>query len=380
MRRALLFCVLLISLAASNLVQSPAVAADVTLTLDPPQVKSPTTAVLTGKVTGWPQVTIYKRRGRQWKRITVVKPNAQGVYRATVRAAAAPKHYVATARNRVTPLVTVVGGPAQPSPSSDPIPAPRDACGPQPKKADGSLWTCTFVDEFKGAKLDRSKWMPQTIFKTGSANAWACYIDDPSVIAVRDGALQLTVRKLQAPMTCPGNSNEPTSYAAGMVSTYRLFSQQYGRFEARFKTTATSSPGLHEAFWLWPDDRHSTGAWPAAGEIDIAETYSRYPELSIPFLHYTYYDNWGPVPGLNTAWDCAARRGEFNTYTLEWTPTRLEILINGTTCLVNISGDPAFTKPYIVAFTQALGDVGNEYTGAAPLPATMSIDYLRVWS
>ena len=59
-------------------------------------------------------------------------------------------------------------------------------------------------------------------------------------------------------------------------------------------------------------------------------------------------------PGLNTAWDCVAQRGEYNTYTLEWTATRLEIKVNGTTCLVNTSGDPAFQKPYIVALTQLM--------------------------
>ena len=221
--------------------------------------------------------------------------------------------------------------------------------------------------------------MPQTIFRSGSDSAWACYLDDPSVISVRDDALHLTVRKLPQSAPCAGQNGASTPYVAGMVSTYRLFSQQYGRFEARIKNTATTSAGLQEAFWLWPDDRYSTNYWPAAGEIDIAETYSQYSGLAIPFLHYTAYDNGGPRPGLNTAWDCAAQRGTYNTYTLEWTANRLEIFVNGVSCLVNTSGDSAFQKRYIIALTQMLGTGTNSVTSSTPLPATMSIDYVRVW-
>jgi beta-glucanase (GH16 family) len=257
-----------------------------------------------------------------------------------------------------------------------------DACGPQPVKADGSLWQCTFDDEFDGLLLDRTKWVPQTVgFSTGTAGAYACYLDDPANISVAGGSLNLTVRKLPAPVPCLSDrSKAPSPYTSGMVSTYHLFSQQYGRFEARLKVEQTREPGLQETYWLWPDDRYgSTTTWPANGEIDIVEHYSVYPDLGIPFLHYTANDNGGPIPGTNTAWNCLAPRGVFNTWTLEWSATELRISVNGTTCLVNTSGDPAFQKPYIIALTQALGAAGNAYDGRAPLPATTSVDYVRVW-
>lgn len=43
------------------------------------------------------------------------------------------------------------------------------------------------------------------------------------------------------------------------------------------------------------------------------------------------------------------------------------------------SGDIAFKKRYIIALTQAMGVQGNAYDGRAPLPATMSVGYVRVW-
>jgi len=254
-----------------------------------------------------------------------------------------------------------------------------DSCGTRPAKADGSLWSCSFVDDFSGTTLDRTKWTAQTNFATGVQEAHACYLDDPSVIDVSGGTLNLSVRKVSTPVSCAfGGMSGPTNYVAGGVLTYRLFSQQYGRFEARFKNTATTYPGLHEAFWLWPDDRvESTAIWPAAGEIDVVETYSSYPNLAIPFLHYGY--GMGAMPTLNTAWNCAAARGVYNTYTLVWSASRIQILVNGKSCLVNTSGDPAFMKPYIMALTQALGAAGNEYDGRSPVPATMNVDYVKVW-
>ena len=269
----------------------------------------------------------------------------------------------------------VTGGKPRPTAGSD-------ACGTQPLKPDGSAWRCTFVDDFGGKSLDRTKWLPQTAFATGdAAGAFACYLDDPSTVKVSGGSLQLTLRRASAPASCrTANGIQSTNYVSGMVTSYHLFSQQYGRFEARVRTTATAYPGLHEAFWLWPDDRvSSTAVWPESGEMDVSETYSVHPNLSIPFLHYSA-DAQGPQPGLNTAYDCTAARGTWNTYTLEWAPGRIEIRVNGRSCLVNTSGDAAFQKPYIVAFTQALGVGDNAYDGRAPLPATLGVDYLRVWS
>jgi beta-glucanase (GH16 family) len=282
-------------------------------------------------------------------------------------------------------LAVVVSVFAAPSPMPAPargvlgVTAPADACGVRPLKPDGTRWRCTFDDEFDGATLDRTRWVPQTIFATGGPTGGACYLDNPATIGVADGALDLTVRKLSRPVTCAtGRGSLTTRYVGGMVSTYHLFSQQYGRFEARVKTQATSVPGLHEAFWMWPDDRYSPISWPGSGEIDVSETYSLYAALSVPFLHYSA-DTGGPQPGVNTAHDCTAPRGVWNTYTLVWGPRRLEILVNGSPCLVNTSGDPAFQKRYILALTAGLGSGRNGLIPQTPLPATTSVDYVRAW-
>ena len=268
--------------------------------------------------------------------------------------------------------------------SVDTAPKPDPAaCGATIQKANGEAWTCTFADDFNGTTLDRTKWAPQEIFGSGTTNDLACYVDSPENISVSDGALRLSLIKGE-PKPCAGQDNVVTSYTSGMVSTYHKWSQKYGRFEARVKTTATTASGLHEAFWLWPDTRYpeGQGEWPTNGEIDVAETYSNHSDLIVPFLH-TVLDTLGSIltgSTANTTYSCRAERGVYNTYTLEWTPDRLEIFVNGRSCLVNTSGNEAFNKRYIMAFTQALGAEGNDVTASTTVPATMSIDYVHAWS
>jgi beta-glucanase (GH16 family) len=327
--------------------------------------------------TATPRVRIDRYAGSGWALVKRIRARHHRYATTLAVAAGTTATFRVTSNHRSRRFVVKM--PA--APAARPVPTTYDACGAQPRKADGTAWSCTFHDEFDGSTLDRTKWVPQTAFLTGDATAgFACYVDDPDNISVGSGMLSLTVRKEAASVPCGSPASTITSpYTAGSISTYHLFSQQYGRFEARIRNTATTAAGLHEAFWLWPDDRvPSTVSWPTAGEIDISETYSVYSALSIPFLHYSADAN-GPQPGVNTAWNCAATRGVWNTYALEWSPTKLTILVNGRVCLTNTSADPAFQKPYIVAFTQALGSATNLMTSATPVPATMNVDYIRVW-
>lgn len=273
-------------------------------------------------------------------------------------------------------VLAAAGPPTAASPSVDEPSV--DACGPRPAKPGGGLWSCTLDDDFTGNTLNRSLWTVSTHFVTGTPSAFACYVDDPSVVNVAGGSLNLSVRRVVTPVPCPaagvGNS---TSYVAGTVSTVGAFSQQYGRFEARIRATDTSDPGLHEAFWLWPEEQGLL-PWPSSGEIDVSETYSVYPDRSYPYLHSTM-DLLGARPGVNTATTCVAQRGAWNTYTLEWSPTLFEFFVNGAPCLVTGSGDAAFQKAYFPILTQALGQYADAYDGRAALPATMNVDYVRVW-
>jgi beta-glucanase (GH16 family) len=87
-----------------------------------------------------------------------------------------------------------------------------------------------------------------------------CYVDNPQTISESGGTLNLSIVRT-ADTTCPGLEENlgMTSYEGGDVSSYQLFSQKYGYFEARAEMPATSVQGLQETLWLYPEDEKLYG-------------------------------------------------------------------------------------------------------------------------
>ncbi len=328
--------------------------------------------VLTGRAKPRSVVAVQLRTSR-WVTVRKVRATKAGRYRSVVPAASATRSFRVVSSGRasavrvVQPLV--VAKPKPPAP-------PADACGARPAKRSGGWYACTFVDGFDGTSLDRTRWTGHQFYGAGNR----CVLDNPDTVAVAGGSLRLSAVRATGANACPVRPDgSQGTYSSGWVSTHGAWSQQYGRFEARMKVQATTMPGLHEGFWMWPDARYGSDTnWPITGEIDIAETYSEKPHLAVPFLHYSD-DAKGPVDGLNTAWNCRTTRGEWHNYALEWTADRLEIFVDGRTCLVNTAGAPTFRKRFIIAFTQLLGINTNDYDGRVRLPATMQVDWVKAW-
>lgn len=259
--------------------------------------------------------------------------------------------------------------------------APSLPCGDRLNKSDGSVWQCTFADEFDGTSLDLFKWYVQETATSNFSQAGACNVNSPNNIEVKDGTLRLTARKEAAPFQC---GKFMTEYTVATVSTFTKFSQAYGRFEVRAKFPDVKVAGLQEALWLYPENPVKYGPWPYSGEIDIAEVYHKYPDRAIPFIHYVAA---APDPRATNNYCLIDNISEFHTYTAIWTPESIEILYDGKRCLINTWSPAAplvkpqpFDHPYIIALTQALGIGVNAFdAGKTPLPATSQIDYVRVW-
>jgi beta-glucanase (GH16 family) len=278
-----------------------------------------------------------------------------------------------------------VSAHATTAPTAQPQSTTQPTCGDATlHKANGTLWQCTFDDEFNGTSLDTNNWTGQVTASSGYHSGPECFVDSPNNVSVSGGTLNLTVRAEPAPFSCASPlGNYTTSYTSGMVTSGGKFSQAYGRFEVRAKLPAVTVKGLQESFWLWPvDATHYGNSWPASGEIDIAEGYSQYPDRLIPYIHY--------IPKV---WDynvtnnyCrVADISAFHTYAVEWTTSTITVKFDGNTCLVDnwkpLLNKPApFDQPFFVALTQALGIGANAFNPATtPLPATTQIDYVRIW-
>ncbi|MEH3034136.1 MAG: glycoside hydrolase family 16 protein [Aeromicrobium erythreum] len=291
---------------------------------------------------------------------------------------------------RALGVVLVVGLLASPVAGTD----LDDSCGGWAgTKADGTPWECTYDDEFSGPTWDRSTWSAQDTgtsgYTMGTDTAFACYADDDRVIDVADGHLELSVQRLDEPRAC--GDGRTSRYLAASLMHHGTFSQTYGRYEIRAKVPDLRAKGSQTTFWLWPVDMFAYGtSWPSSGEIDIAEMYSSYPDLAIPFFHYLRKDvDTSRNQNMQTAYDCHIAVGEFNTYVLVWEPGRLTVRINGETCLTNNYSatnapqdhpDAPFDRPFFLSLTQGIGDQGNEYVDAdVPARLTTQVDYVRIW-
>lgn len=254
-------------------------------------------------------------------------------------------------------------------------------CGAKVYKENGQAWRCTFADEFSGSTLNSKYWSAMTTASTKLRGNGDCWVNSPNNIRVTNGVLRLTTRREAAPFTCTTGYNPQVT--SGSVSTYGKFSQTFGRWDIRARFPQITVPGSQSALWMTPA-RNLYGAWPASGEIDIAEFFSTYPDRAIPYVHYLL----GSLDKTVTNNYCMVTNPwEFHLYSLVWTNGRIVVSIDGTTCVdhkinpaLPLLGSQPFDKPFVINLTQTVGVGTNSLADATPLPLTTEIDYVHVWS
>ncbi len=261
-------------------------------------------------------------------------------------------------------------------------------CGPAVEKADGSEWECVFSDDFAGDALDKKHWTVLSSLASGYRNGPECYLGDESPLGADDvvvarGVLRLTARALDHEVVCPSLSGDfPSRWTGAFVTTYGKYTTTFGRVEVRAAFPDVDVPGVHAALWLWPQDLAYGSE--ITGEIDLAEYFSQYPDRAVPFLHYV-----PAVPdGTNTNNNCLLKDPDaMHTYVIEWEPGHVTISYDGEVCVDHdiapappLTGSQPFDQPFTLNLTQALGVGTNAFAESTPLPATTTVDYVRVWN
>ena len=262
-------------------------------------------------------------------------------------------------------------------------------CGLQIYKYDGTPWTCTFADNFSSTTLDTTKWAVGETAFTGFNVGGTCAT--ASNVAISGGVLKLTARDAGKTFSCDSPAGAfDTRYTGAHIGTNGRFAQTYGKFEVRARYPL-SGPGLHGGFWLYPE-KPTYGAWPASGEIDVAEWWSNVPTLALPTLHYntsTFLDDSGWLCEVltPTAW---------HTYSVVWAPTLMQFSIDNKPCFTRawtpdapLVAPQPFDKPFNLVLTMAVDarptadgvspELANAVTPATLLPATYEVDYVRAW-
>jgi beta-glucanase (GH16 family) len=253
-------------------------------------------------------------------------------------------------------------------PGTGPAGAVAPTCGGlELTKASGVPWLCTFDDEFSGTSLDRTKWFVQTTAAGGFQLGDTCMVDTPQTVSVSGGNLNLSVRKAAAPFMCKRNrSSVRLSWYGSSIYT-RSFAQAYGRFSVRAKfPQANGISGLQSSVWTYPRVMQTGGTT----EIDIAEAYSRWPDLIGATVHKF-------LAGTTKTCDLPDYAAKFHTYTVEWTPASAVFYYDNKECL---SVPRTTTKnPFMVILSQGLGIRNDAYSGATPTVGTMQVAWVRVW-
>lgn len=250
-----------------------------------------------------------------------------------------------------------------------------------PVTAGGPL-TLVWSDEFNGSRVDPQKWY----FESGDGSQYGIpgwgnnelqwYL--PNSAAISNGTLVITARK---------ESSNGKSYTSARINTRDRFAFKHGRIEARMKLPR--GQGLWPAFWLLPQD-NAYGVWAASGEIDIAEAVNLGAAGGNNIYGVIHYG--GPFPNnkqsgetYQVATDMTA---DFHTYALEWDVAELRWYVDGILFAVQnswFSSAAPFPAPFDRRFYILLNvAVGGNFPGAPTtstvFPATLEVDYVRVYS
>lgn len=226
--------------------------------------------------------------------------------------------------------------------------------GPQPEGMPGT-WRLVFDDEFNGDSLDTARWSTGWLATgiTPDVSNLGIDCDDPRQVAVSGGALRLTlVRETEQ---CGGTTQR---YATGAVNSDGKASFLFGAFEARIYLPPTPSYVANWPAW-WTDGQH----WPADGEMDIMEGL---------FGRACYHLRYSATGASGS---CAGNAyNGWHTYAADWEPGSVTYYYDGVQVgQITDSGiDPA---PQFLVLNYS-AEQGSGFTVA---PATMQVDYVRVW-
>ena len=253
----------------------------------------------------------------------------------------------------------------------------------QPFPAKG--WTLVWSDEFSGADgsgPDSSKWTYDLGGKGWGNNELECYTNRLQNAQIQGGNLVITAQKESVPFTCSDGTS--SNYTSARLKTQGLFSQAYGRFEARIKIPA--GQGMWPAFWMLGNNI-TTAGWPGCGEIDIMENIGKERDTVHGSLH-------GPSTAATTS-DASASfalpagknfSDAFHLYAVEWEPGAVRFYADSNLYeTVKQSQWPAggtwvFDHPFFLLLNVA---VGGNWPGSPDnttvFPQQMLVDYVRVY-
>jgi beta-glucanase (GH16 family) len=245
-----------------------------------------------------------------------------------------------------------------------------------------------FVDKFGGKTLGPA-WQHRGQAYNPSGGRKASK-GDPAAVAVRNGALRLSVladpARTGERFTATDAQGNPTgSYAYrlnGHVGTQSSFNFQYGVAAARMKFQRVR--GQHPSFWLQPQGGMGGGA-----EIDVVEWFGAgggHERLATNIYPHPDYENNSTWFGGSIANPDRFLRNKsdhwwtaYHVFSVEWTPNEYVFRIDGKETMRTTNGvshEPEFLILSMLSSDFELGFLG----GDGHLPQHAYVDWVQVWT
>jgi beta-glucanase (GH16 family) len=238
-------------------------------------------------------------------------------------------------------------------------------------------WELTWSDEFDGVAgvlPDAKKWT-YDIGNGGWGNQELQYYTNRPENVSLDGAGNLVI-------TAKSESYNGSQFTSARIKTQGLFTQEYGRFEARLKTPY--GPGIWPAFWMLGAN-NQTVVWPQCGEIDIMELKGHQPSILHGTIHGPGYSGGSAITDTyaleNNRFD-----KDFHIFAIEWDVDKIDFFVDGylyqriTKDVVAAKGDWVYDHPFYMILNIAVGGTFAGFpTSETPFPQKMTIDYVRVY-
>ena len=267
---------------------------------------------------------------------------------------------------------------------------------------DDRSWTIRWdrSDDFNGDAVDWRKWVKQP--ETFRTWAW----DNDANVVVSGGVATLTARRIDEPQSV-GPNQPPTPYTSAMLKSYAAGT--YGYYEARLKASPVF-PGVCPSFWMYStiDDRILPAGEVRYSEIDVVELTQRgdrvagNERIADHNLHAILSNGRPGIPGRDwrrpndkrysdaqateyrLPFDPAA---DFHTYGCEVSPEEIVWFVDGAEVgrkpnelwhrRMNVALSLGLRPPFTKFADNRMTPVAD--APADRLPASMQVDYVRVW-
>jgi beta-glucanase (GH16 family) len=234
-------------------------------------------------------------------------------------------------------------------------------------------------DEFSGSagsRPDPARWHIVSGVRGGQSQY---YTERPENVSLDgDGHLAITARR----ETFTDDAGTSREFTSASIETKGLFATTFGRIEARIQLPA--GQGLWPAFWALGSDYDSVG-WPQSGEIDVMENLGQDPYTIHGSVH-------GPRDGVADGYaitmanhSAVPLAGGFHVYGVEWRSQTIVFEVDrvpyATVTPSSLAPGEAwvFEKPFFLLLSLAVGGWAGEPDASTQFPATVLVDWVRVY-